>query len=93
MSALIISPMEPSRFGYDIHQKVLDSISAFKNEVTDSMTGKFYVVADLLGIIQEKELINSAMLEKKSVFDVTDNKLDIHQHEFIKALSVIFDSI
>ena len=76
--------MEPSRFGYDIHQKVLDSISAFKNEVTDSMTGKFYVVADLLGIIQEKELINSARLEKKSVFDVTDNKLDIHQHEFIK---------
>lgn len=117
---LIISPMEPSRFGYDSHQKVLDSISAFKNEVTDPMTGKSYVVADLLflgnrvkhntsssrefveqinkfddllGIIQEKELINSAMLEKKSVFDVTDNKLDKNQREFIKALSVIFDSI
>lgn len=84
------------------------------------MTGKSYVVADLLflgnrvkhntsssrefveqinkfddllGIIQEKELINSAMLEKKSVFDVTDNKLDKNQREFIKALSFIFDSI
>ena len=33
------------------------------------------------------------MLEKKSVFDVTDNKLDKNQREFIKALSVIFDSI
>ena len=48
MVYLIISPMEPSRFGYDSHQKVLDSISAFKNEVTDPMTGKSYVVADLL---------------------------------------------
>lgn len=85
--------MGPSRFGYDSHQKVLDSISGFKNEVTDPMTGKAYVVADLLGIIQEKELINSAMLEKKSVFDVTDNKLDKNQREFIKALSVIFDRI
>jgi len=117
---LIISPMEPSRFGYDSHQKVLDSINSFKNELTDPMTGKSYVVADLLflgnrvkhntsssrefveqinkfddllGIIQEKELVNSAMLEKKSVFDVTDNKLDKNQREFIKALSVIFDSI
>lgn len=117
---LIISPMEPSRFGYDSHQKVLDSISEFKKEVTDPMTGNSYVVADLLflgnrvkhntsssrefveqinkfddllGIIQEKELINSAMLDKKSVFDVTDNRLDKNQREFIKALSVIFDSI
>lgn len=27
---LIISPIEPSRFGYDSHQKVLDSINALK---------------------------------------------------------------
>lgn len=33
------------------------------------------------------------MLEKKAVFDVTDNKLDKNQREFIKALSVIFDSL
>lgn len=44
---LIIPPMESSRFGYDSHQKVLDSIGAFKNEVTDPMTGKSYIVADL----------------------------------------------
>lgn len=31
---------------------------------------------DLLVIIQEKELINWAMLAKKSFFYVTDNKLD-----------------
>lgn len=48
MADLIISPMEPRRCGYDSHQKVLDSISAFKHEVTDPMTGKSYVVADLL---------------------------------------------
>lgn len=118
---LIISPIEPSRFGYDSHQKVLNSISALKQEVVDPMTGKSYVIADLLflgnrvkhntassrefveqisqfsdllGIVPEKEMVNSAMLEKKSVFEFSDtDRIDKNKREFIKSLSIIFDKV
>ena len=121
VSDLIVSPMEPSRFGYDSHQKVLDSINNFRNEFTDPMTGKSYVVADLLflgnrvkhntsssrefveqinkfpdllGVVPEKELVNAAMLEKKSIFDLPDSdKLKRTQYEFIDSLSTIFDKV
>ena len=39
VSDLIVSAMESSRFGYDSHRKVLDSMDDFIDELTDPMTG------------------------------------------------------
>lgn len=41
----IISPMEPSRFGYESHTKVLQSVATLKEEVIDPMSGKSYITA------------------------------------------------
>lgn len=43
----VISPMEPSRFGYESHTKVLQSVSTLKNEVVDPVSGKSYVSAKI----------------------------------------------
>lgn len=41
----IISPMEPSRFGYESHTKVLQSVATLQDEVVDPMSGKSYITA------------------------------------------------
>lgn len=41
----IISPMEPSRFGYESHTKVLQSVGTLQDEVIDPLSGKSYITA------------------------------------------------
>lgn len=117
----IISPMEPSRFGYDSHTKVLQSVGTLKEELTDPMTNNAYVTAelhfvgnrvkhnttsskefvealdnfnDVIGIIPEKEILNTAMLEKQSVFDLIDSGVPSKSNtQFKETLSAIFEDV
>jgi chromosome partitioning protein len=43
----IISPMEPSRFGYESHIKVLQSVGTLQDEVVDPVSGKSYITANV----------------------------------------------
>ncbi len=45
VSDKIISPLDPSRFGYESHIKVLQSIAMLKKEVVDPVSGKSYITA------------------------------------------------
>jgi hypothetical protein len=38
-------PLDPSRFGYESHIKVLQSIATLKKEVVDPVSGKSYITA------------------------------------------------
>ncbi|MEJ1304020.1 AAA family ATPase [Lactiplantibacillus plantarum] len=40
----IISPMEPSRFGYESHTKVLQSVGTLLFEVVDPVSGKNHIL-------------------------------------------------
>lgn len=46
-SDLVISPMEPSGFGYESHDKVLNGILELKKAVVNPMTKESYVEADV----------------------------------------------
>lgn len=117
----VISPMEPSRFGYESHTKVLQSVSTLKNEVVDPVSGKSYVSAkiyflgnrvkhntnsskeflealkninDVIGIVPEKEAINTSMLLKKGIFDYLEETGQTHtQNKFIVSLKKVFNQI
>ena len=105
----VISPMEPSRFGYESHTKVLQSVSTLKNEVVDPVSGKSYVSAkiyflgnrvkhntnsskeflealksinDVIGIVPEKEAINTSMLLKKGIFDYLEETGQTHTQKY-----------
>ena len=39
--------MEPSRFGYESHTKVLQSVGTLQNEVVDPVSGKSYITANV----------------------------------------------
>ena len=117
----VISPMEPSRFGYESHTKVLQSVSTLKKEVVDPVSGKSYVSAkiyflgnrvkhntnsskeflealkninDVIGIVPEKEAINTSMLLKKGIFDYLEETGQTHtQNKFIASLKKVFNQI
>ena len=117
----VISPMEPSRFGYESHTKVLQSVSTLKNEVVDPVSGKSDVSAkiyflgnrvkhntnsskeflealkninDVIGIVPEKEAINTSMLLKKGIFDYLEETGQTHtQNKFIASLKKVFNQI
>lgn len=118
---IIISPLEPSRFGYESYSKVLQSINVLKNELVDPLNGQSYLSAEVffignrvkhntkssrefleaidslenvIGVIPEKELINTSMLVKRSVYDyafeITQNN---GKELFLNNLSEIFNKI
>lgn len=117
----IISPMEPSRFGYESHTKVLQSVESLKNDVVDPISGKSYISADvyflgnrvkhntnssreflealerfdnIIGIIPEKELINTSMLLKKGIYDYLEENNHLNQHhKFMIELDKVFKNI
>ncbi len=117
----ILSPMEPSRFGYESHAKVLSAVGALKEALIDPMTGKQYVTAtisfvgnrvkhntsssheflealetfdDSIGSIPEKELVNSSMLAKQSVWEYgEEHKMLWKQREFYANLENIFKEL
>ena len=121
VAVIVISPMEPSRFGYESHTKVLQSVSTLKNEVVDPVSGKSYVSAkiyflgnrvkhntnsskeflealksinDVIGIVPEKEAINTSMLLKKGIFDYLEETGQTHtQNKFIASLKKVFNQI
>ncbi len=117
----ILSPMEPSRFGYESHAKVISAIQALKDALIDPVTGKEYVTAeilflgnrvkhntassrdflealaqlsDVIGSIPEKELVNSSMLSKQSIWDYgEEHKLLWKQRAFYEEVEKIFERV
>ncbi|TXK46355.1 ParA family protein [Lactococcus sp. dk322] len=118
---IIISPLEPSRFGYESYSKVLQSVNVLKNELVDPLNGQTYISAkvffignrvkhntkssrefleaienldNVIGVIPEKELINTSMLVKMSVYDYA---IEINQNQsqvlFLNNISEIFKKI
>lgn len=120
-SDLVLSPMEPSGFGYESHDKVLAGINELKKAVVNPVTKEEYVVADvyfianlikhntatskefleqiqkyndILGVINEKEIINASMLEKKYVVDyVIEKGKSRTENKFLTQLKSVFDDI
>lgn len=117
----ILSPMEPSRFGYESHAKVLSAVKALKDSLIDPMTGKQYVTAkitfvgnrvkhntsssreflealnqfdDSIGSIPEKELVNSSMLSKQSIWEYgKEHNLLWKQRTFYETIETIFKEL
>lgn len=120
-SDIVISPLEPSGFGYDSHDKVLSGINELKKVVVEPVTKKPYVIAevyfianlikhnttssreflnelekydDILGMINEKEVLNSSMLSKQFINDyILENKKLSQERKFLNQLYSIFDKI
>lgn len=109
----VISPMEPSRFGYESHTKVLQSVSTLKMKLLilsvvnhmlaqnlflgnrvkhNTNSSKEFLEAlksinDVIGIVPEKEAINTSMLLKKGIFDYLEETGQTHtQNKFIASL-------
>lgn len=71
-SDLIISPLEPSRFGYESHDKVIKGIEGLKEGVVDPRTLESYVIADLKFIanrVKHNTTTSKEFLSQLETFD------------------------